>query len=641
MARRTTKRATATTMAAAMTPLLPNLDSFPAEIREKFAADMKQKLQQLQHFPLLATPPSPAIDGLRLPPTDLVDYVSAQRELLRKQAAEMKEKKEAAETLQHLSQVQTLSSNAPPSFSSQVDVEAAKNDGSNGQTSSQRDTEDDESNYKMVIKNGVLMKKQKQRRYRTERPYGCNYCSARFTLRSNMERHIKQQHPEHWSQKPRGSRRNHSATVPVLAPQFQLGGNAEEDEEEEEGVLDREGSNIEDEGDEDELVIDEHDDDEVEEEENAADLVSVSKLLNSVSSQSFQKYFDTNAEEDDDDDDDEEEGERDGDEGQASDPGLLPISERKKSAYSAAPHKISCPYCSRKFPWTSSLNRHILTHTGQKPYKCRECPLWFTTKSNCDRHVIRKHGGGGTGNNNNDQSFTARNAPDRPYKCQLCPSSTFSSRSNLKKHQFERHPAENGAHVDGGSSADDEEEDFDFDEDGNGQDLDEGVLNGEARFRCHVCQHPVQVFADKRSALEHLRLKHAQEYDDLASRGEVAKAQQISDDDAKPVKPVFENGRLISCVFCPMTFGAQSELKDHVTSRHATKQEENSNLAPKVEAAQPEEKSQLKKKRTSLMDKINQLTANANSIQNIFSKPEIQEKLESPKAEPAVEVDSN
>lgn len=52
---------------------------------------------------------------------------------------------------------------------------------------------------KMVIKNGVLMPKQKQRRYRTERPFFCSQCSARFTLRSNMERHVKQQHPQHWS----------------------------------------------------------------------------------------------------------------------------------------------------------------------------------------------------------------------------------------------------------------------------------------------------------------------------------------------------------------------------------------------------------------------------------------------------------
>lgn len=52
---------------------------------------------------------------------------------------------------------------------------------------------------KMVIKNGILMPKQKQRRYRTERPFSCSQCSARFTLRSNMERHVKQQHPHHWS----------------------------------------------------------------------------------------------------------------------------------------------------------------------------------------------------------------------------------------------------------------------------------------------------------------------------------------------------------------------------------------------------------------------------------------------------------
>lgn len=60
------------------------------------------------------------------------------------------------------------------------------------------------NSVKMVIKNGVLMPKQKQRRYRTERPFTCEHCSARFTLRSNMERHIKQQHPQFWSQRQRG-----------------------------------------------------------------------------------------------------------------------------------------------------------------------------------------------------------------------------------------------------------------------------------------------------------------------------------------------------------------------------------------------------------------------------------------------------
>lgn len=61
---------------------------------------------------------------------------------------------------------------------------------------------------KMVIKNGVLMPKQKQRRYRTERPFACDHCSARFTLRSNMERHIKQQHPQYWAQRQRSGHNN-------------------------------------------------------------------------------------------------------------------------------------------------------------------------------------------------------------------------------------------------------------------------------------------------------------------------------------------------------------------------------------------------------------------------------------------------
>lgn len=61
------------------------------------------------------------------------------------------------------------------------------------------------SSVKMVIKNGVLIPKQKQRRYRTERPFSCEHCSARFTLRSNMERHIKQQHPQYWTQKSRSN----------------------------------------------------------------------------------------------------------------------------------------------------------------------------------------------------------------------------------------------------------------------------------------------------------------------------------------------------------------------------------------------------------------------------------------------------
>ncbi|XP_055964471.1 LOW QUALITY PROTEIN: ras-responsive element-binding protein 1 [Sorex fumeus] len=56
------------------------------------------------------------------------------------------------------------------------------------------------------------------------------------------------------------------------------------------------------------------------------------------------------------------------------------------------PQRLSCPHCPRVFPWASSLQRHLLTHTGQKPFPCQTCDAFFSTKSNCERHQLRRHG---------------------------------------------------------------------------------------------------------------------------------------------------------------------------------------------------------------------------------------------------------
>jgi len=207
----------------------------------------------------------------------------------------------------------------------------------------------------------------------------------------------------------------------------------------------------------------------------------------------------------------------------------------------------------------------------------------------------------------------------------MCPSSTFSSKSNLKKHQYTRHPG--GIlelPAEGGSSADDEEEDIDcYEEDGaaitNGHEVDEGVLNGRARFRCHVCQHPVQVFSDRLTALSHLKLKHPVEYDALAARGDVAQNDSFSSHDNGS-----SQAKTISCLFCSNSFDTPDDLRSHMTSCHTgliTATE------IKSENAQEIQENQQRKKRANLMDKINQLSANASSIQTIFSKHQ-DEKLE-------------
>ena len=75
--------------------------------------------------------------------------------------------------------------------------------------------------------------------------------------------------------------------------------------------------------------------------------------------------------------------------------------------------------------------------------QCTECSLWFSTKSNCDRHLLRKHGvatpDAAQETPDQQQSYTLRNTPERPFKCNQCSGSSFSSEENLSKHKLERH----------------------------------------------------------------------------------------------------------------------------------------------------------------------------------------------------------
>ncbi|CAE1293120.1 RREB1 [Acanthosepion pharaonis] len=107
--------------------------------------------------------------------------------------------------------------------------------------------------------------------------------------------------------------------------------------------------------------------------------------------------------------------------------------KKKRNSYADSPHKLKCPHCPRHFPWASSLNRHILTHTGEKPFECPKCHVIFSTKSNRERHLTRKHGV-------NMLDPAARQTMDRPFKCHLCTFSSFATKENLLRHYRDRHP---------------------------------------------------------------------------------------------------------------------------------------------------------------------------------------------------------
>lgn len=464
---------------------------------------------------------------------------------------------------------------------------------------------------RLVIRNGVLIPKQKQRRYRTERPFSCSQCSARFTLRSNMERHIKQQHPQHWS-----IRRPSPRAPPAYPPADGVGLDSvkfallarhlerplHQNDISRNSPIRRDSDEVADNEDdeEDALIIDEEDPDLKKSEDHIAARRAAAEILLASQQQEISKDFDLKIAGNlinkpgltadkleaelikpsaesvpipvvrSDEEEDEEglvastsEGNNSGSDENKSESDTNNQPPKKKSAYSSAPNRVSCPYCHRKFPWSSSLRRHVLTHTGQKPFKCPHCTLLFTTKSNCDRHLLRKHGGSARAvlaetvseipppQPANDLSLLARSVPERPFKCASCPTSTFSSLDTLKKHMSSRH----GAGESQPSSPNSDKSSVHEHQETTGE--------GGLSFKCHLCEGS---FGDRCGALKHLATAHTPEYEQLVNKGALEAASDRSesaDDDDRGKFPDHANRKVV-CAFCVRRFWSAEDLRRHM-----------------------------------------------------------------------------
>ena len=58
------------------------------------------------------------------------------------------------------------------------------------------------------------------------------------------------------------------------------------------------------------------------------------------------------------------------------------------------PAEFLCPYCSKIMKTRKEMARHIMIHTGEKPFSCTFCNFRTNRKSTLKEHVKRRHGGG-------------------------------------------------------------------------------------------------------------------------------------------------------------------------------------------------------------------------------------------------------
>uniref|UniRef100_A0AAZ3R7M2 C2H2-type domain-containing protein n=1 Tax=Oncorhynchus tshawytscha TaxID=74940 RepID=A0AAZ3R7M2_ONCTS len=102
------------------------------------------------------------------------------------------------------------------------------------------------------------------------------------------------------------------------------------------------------------------------------------------------------------------------------------ILERHLLTHTGEKQKNICAECGKVFSTFSSLTRHLKTHTGEKCHvsetTCSECGKTFSTHSSLRRHLLTHTG-------------------EKPYVCPRCKKG-FNDPGNLKKHLRRAHPGE-------------------------------------------------------------------------------------------------------------------------------------------------------------------------------------------------------
>ncbi|KAB0799643.1 hypothetical protein PPYR_07523 [Photinus pyralis] len=97
------------------------------------------------------------------------------------------------------------------------------------------------------------------------------------------------------------------------------------------------------------------------------------------------------------------------------------IAHRKRHAAGGA-KTVPCSICGKLFYDKQVLQKHIRSHTGERPYPCKYCNKGFSSLYARNTH-------------------TRQHTNERPYACQFC-GAAFHQKVSLKTHFQSKHPTE-------------------------------------------------------------------------------------------------------------------------------------------------------------------------------------------------------
>lgn len=197
--------------------------------------------------------------------------------------------------------------------------------------------------------------------------------------------------------------------------------------------------------------------------------------------------------------------------------------------------------------------------------------------------MLRKHGNAATTINNDtgNPNYLIRNVPERPFKCSNCPSSTFSTYSNLKKHISCKHSTNaqgddiKAQGYEAGSSEDEKNPNSEVKVSWDNQitlnkiSVEPVLPNSDLPFKCHLCEGS---FSERQDALNHIKDKHTSEYDLLMSKNALdpnaTTPDEVphQDDEEGEIRgrfPDYSNRKVI-CAFCMRRFWSAEDLRRHM-----------------------------------------------------------------------------